>query len=335
MNAPMAVRFDRAFMFRDRAAHDAVMLGSVMAKDFLEHRAVSLAETYAEAALAVGVAQDHPLFAAGMRVAAKIDAGHGDGAGNGYHNRGHFRDVVQCAQVLARLNNDLPTPEHRLDGDDLAVLMMAALIHDYGHDGVGNRDRFGRMQHFRLERMAVDGVMGDMRAAQVPEAMQERVRVVVLTTDINGPAHYARAIHRAQFRGGRMPLDSEASAVIREPLAGLRDDLATSHVASLMRVADILPSAGLSEDHQWVMSDMLSAELGAMQGKPDFRLGLGGARYFIEEVVGTDGIPVPGMLKGTPTFENQAGRVFDPNLVALYRAVLAEIDAADTTAQAG
>ena len=60
-----------------------------------------------------------------------------------YHNNTHFLEVFTLAATLGC--------RARLDKDSLALLLTAALVHDYHHDGKGNQG-----QKLRLEKIAAD-----------------------------------------------------------------------------------------------------------------------------------------------------------------------------------
>ncbi|RYE99723.1 MAG: extracellular solute-binding protein, partial [Oxalobacteraceae bacterium] len=73
------------------------------------------------------VAPADPLHRAGMAAARDIDAGIGAGVPEGYHNARHYCEVLLCALAIAQLAT--------LARQEQALLLLAALLHDFHHDG--------------------------------------------------------------------------------------------------------------------------------------------------------------------------------------------------------
>jgi hypothetical protein len=99
----------------------------VAAFDALAATPAPLTHAYRLAMQVTGVAPAHPLHRAGMAAARDIDAGVGAGVPHGYHNARHFCEVLLCALAIAQLA--------ALSRHEQALLLLAALLHDFHHDG--------------------------------------------------------------------------------------------------------------------------------------------------------------------------------------------------------
>jgi hypothetical protein len=92
------------------------------------------------AAIQVAGNPTDPLYDAGMAIARDIEAGVGAGLGNEYHNKNHLCEVVLCAVAISKLAS--------LSQHESALLFVAAVAHDFHHDGLAN------VQPYRLESLA-------------------------------------------------------------------------------------------------------------------------------------------------------------------------------------
>lgn len=301
--------------YKGQRFEDARALGVRMSEDYKRNNDRSIYAEFNRLAAELGLDENDPatkaLLKAGNAIATKIDLGHADGGDNAYHNKGHFIDVLKSAALLARINDQTAEAagEPKLNNKHKAALLVAALIHDYGHDGKGNSPDGTRVP-FRLEGQAVNTARPDLEAAGVDQATIGVIGAAVLSTDVGGPHHAAKEAREALLTGKTPEIKDPETRQALEPLL---DDPQAAQVAALLRTADILPSAGLSVAHQSYQSDSLSQEVG-------FKLGAKGTVWFIENVVGTDNKPALGVPNGTPTFETAAGKTFNANLHDVYAA---------------
>lgn len=95
---------------------------------------------------------------------------------NPFHGNRHFMEVFATAALLGQH----ALKENRIERKDFALLLTAALIHDYGHDGGVN----GPVQ-FRLESLAVDKSKARLGAAGATKGELAIIRDFVLTTDVS------------------------------------------------------------------------------------------------------------------------------------------------------
>lgn len=188
--------------------------------------------------------------------------------GHPYHSATHHAEVATNATMLAGMG------EKPVRGRDMLLLLCAALGHDLLFDPRAPHRPF-------LREAAAAGAVGSiMDSCGADAADRQAVATLVLATELS-----ARPAVRAA---------AEGSAEGLPPcLAGLADP-GMARLAATLSDADLLCSAGLSEEWTETMSRRLAAENGRDLA-PEAVL------RFLEHSVG-DG------------FATEAGRWFDPNL---------------------
>ncbi len=201
-----------------------------------------------------------------------------------FHNQHHVREVV-CLAMLLAANADAVT---RRD------LFIAACIHDFGHDGQGNR-RGARHTPMRLERRALDLAHPYLKAAGIDDATWARVTVMVLSTDVSkdgsdavSPAEWLRrAVKNA-------PADGCPAA-----LQPLFTDAKLAHACALLEDADLGTSAGLPYDHARRMTALISDETGVLAPTPQTLIGfldhICHGAFITREAVELYGDNIPGL----------------------------------------
>lgn len=212
--------------------------------------------TFELAILSLAGRQDCPIVRAAGELARDMDAGIGSGAANPYHNRQHFCEVVLSTLMLGRLEG---MPRERL----LRVL-LAALAHDFHHDGQPN----GAVP-FRLERLAVDELGSYLAAAGVSRDERDRLEALILATEFAQGAPFARACH--QYHRGQVPERPDGSS-LPSGLERLGFDADLCAEAVMLTEADILPSVGLSIEHSMLCEQRLLREWHADPGPMDSKL---------------------------------------------------------------
>ena len=222
------------------------------------------------------------LGAALIDVALAADA---SSVANAYHNPVHSRDVGVIFANLMRLQTAITTGTANPDATDFLTGCCAAFGHDIGHDGSN-----GDGAPFRLERIAADTVGAIMEHHTVDTHLIERVYCAILATDVgNG--------YRALDEAARGSLSDDVPTCLRG-LEGRKN----RDVASLLRDADVMQSAGLTpEDH-----DRQTARLEKERGIPPYSMGVRGADFFFKD-----------LIQGR--FLSQAGHLFQPRLDRLLR----------------
>jgi hypothetical protein len=241
-----------------------------------------------EAAISViGLPPDAPLARAAHTLAHAIDAGVGDGRANPYHNSRHYCEVTLAALYLA-LRESLPLR-------DQAQLLLAALAHDFHHDG---RSSVGKP--FRLELLAAQATAPYLADAGVPQEEQARILSLILATETTVGVPHARRCHQHFSAGAPRP-----SAPPEEPgLAALCIDAGLARQAVLLGEADLLPSVGLTVGYGELTQANLASEWGRVMSAQD-------KLYFLENIFG----------------DFLISRFFSPNVQRLKDAMRREVNA--------
>jgi hypothetical protein len=175
-----------------------------------------------------------------------------------YHNHHHTREVATLAMLLAQ---DMPLAAQR-------EIFIAACIHDFGHDGQGNR-RGARHNAMRLENQSLDFAHPYLSAAGLDEISWQRIVVMVLATDVSkddasatSPAEWLRRAYKGSNAEGCPP-----------QLAPLFSDKTLAHQAALLEDADLGTSAGLPYDHASRMTALIADETGVLAPTPQTLIG--------------------------------------------------------------
>jgi uncharacterized protein len=206
-----------------------------------------------------------PLKDAGERIAADFDRGIGAGQKNAYHNRQHTAEVLCCAQVLNLLDQKASKP---LDAESHLLLLLAALVHDWHHDGGVNGE-----EYFRLEKIALKNAKPYLSSLSLLQ--QQKIDLIIRTTDVGGPHTFARTALAYQRLCARMkddddrppppppPQDMEILHSLTNP-----EHASTVEIAAMLRDADVLPSSGLTADYA-AITDTRFHEERALEFKPE------------------------------------------------------------------
>ena len=195
------------------------------------------------AARIAGLPESDPLCVAGDRIARDMDAGVGSGGDNPYHNAQHFCEVVLSALYLSLLAGLAPR--------ETTQLLVAALVHDFHHDGTTNAN-----VPFRLERLAAEATAPYLEAAGVSPEERARIAAMVFATEVVVGTRFARKCH-LHLAGGR-PRPSLRG--VPEPLAALAGDATLALQAVALGEADVLSSAGLTVEYGELQQENLARE---------------------------------------------------------------------------
>jgi hypothetical protein len=236
----------RAPFHRDpRQSPDAAAIDILAAFATISGLPDKLSQTFSAITACSGVKAPAPLVVAGQSLARLIDSGVGAGRGNAYHNAQHFCEVMLCACFLALLDE--------LEPDSIMEVVLAAMIHDFHHDGQVNGQNA-----FRLERRSVSEAMADLVQAGVPDLQRQNICALVLATDLAHGLPIAHACHA--YHAGAVPMPTIHP--LAPELARLVADPALARKALLVSEADVLPSVGLSIEYALQMQAPLSQEWG-------------------------------------------------------------------------
>ncbi len=202
-----------------------------------------VSRSYATLIEIIGQPPDDPLRHASVQLAQNLDAGIGTSPAAHYHNAQHVCEVLLSAHYIGLLAH-LGPQEHR-------QLLLAALIHDYDHDGSVNGPR-----HFHLERHSVRVVQAHLDANAVPVAIRPRLAAMILTTEIALGLPYTRSWYRHHYLGAPAPVHPAPAA----ELELLGADPVGSRLAIALAEADALASVGLGREYADLQLSRLAHE---------------------------------------------------------------------------
>ncbi len=220
---------------------------------------------------------------------------------NQFHNADHSREVLGNAIWLSRANAVLAgaTPGAlKLPADAVARLLLAAMMHDIGHDGTTNAvpaaDGTESYVPFRLEDRAFELMHPSLQRAGIAPAAIAALQVMLRATDPRARAG-VRVLTDAALYG--TPPGAAPSAFVDH----LRDpELALA--TALLCDADLMSSVGLTYAYYQRQSAALAAERGAPIAPAE-------TRDFFTKVVGNG-------------FSSAAGKRLDANLMRIRAAAL-------------
>lgn len=190
-----------------------------------------------------GIDSAEPLRAAACRIADDMDAGVGAGGANAYHNAQHFCEVTLNALYLALLATATP--------QQTAEVLIAALVHDFHHDGTKNISAA-----FRLESLSAQATAPYLDAAGVSPEVRARIAAMVFATEVIRGTRFAKDCYMHFTVGAPLPPHSD----LPPPLALLATDAGLALEAVIVGEADVLSSAGLTVQYGEVQQERLAEE---------------------------------------------------------------------------
>ena len=188
-----------------------------------------------------------------------------------YHNNMHYKKVLmQTIRLIAVHNNIYHDTAQEFDTRKISLLMLAACIHDLGHDGRGNTIK-GVFEQGRLEKRAFRLAASYLESCGLPQQDLAMIEVMLLCTDVaplgdpSNPVNQMKAAYRYHFLGqkkkiGPLNLDEELSV--------LQKDADLSLMALILHEADIGTSAGLDYNLTTYETAQLMREMGEEQAFP-------------------------------------------------------------------
>jgi hypothetical protein len=198
-----------------------------------------------------------PLVVAGFSLCKVVD-NVADKANKPYHNSLHTCEVMLSAYFLSLLAG--------LDKHEIAEIILAALIHDFQHDGKINGET-----PFRLERNSINAALPYMLTAKITLTQQQKIAALILATDTAIGLNIVRACYAHYIYGDSLPEIPSAAP----ELGKISEDPKKLVQALILGEADILPSIGLTIEHAFRLQEKLSLEW-------DVRLGLEDKLQFID-----------------------------------------------------
>jgi hypothetical protein len=200
------------------------------------------------------VDESHPYLSATLLSGVLADIPHD----NVYHNNDHFREVICLLCLLIARHNDLSP--FKLSSRDIMMLLMAACIHDFAHDGQGN---FIKGTHLpsRLETRSFEKAKPFLQLALPDDKnILDILKLFLICTDVSrgesgrSPAGHCRDIYLAH------EYDNIKAVNVPEIFEPLLRNQMLSLMALMLCEADIGMSTGLTYDYSKRMTCLVSRE---------------------------------------------------------------------------
>ena len=194
-----------------------------------------------------------------------------------YHNNLHFRKVLLHVLRMVAVHNYkiFSGTAYRLDHGDIARLIVAACIHDIGHEGKGNF--VDHKYHMAMiEKRSFAYAKPYQEAAGLDEGMLDDIRVMLITTDVSpvgdpiSPVNQLRAAYEYHFGMDESTEgEGEGEPALAEELAVLAEDSHLCALCVMLQEADIMNSAGVDYDITRFESMAVSKEIGLSHSLPE------------------------------------------------------------------
>lgn len=203
-----------------------------------------------------------------------------------YHGNEHYRKVMfhTIRLLAAHLDGDFPY-QPLLDRDDVLKMLIAAAIHDLGHEG-GDNMRDGIYTPGYMEQKSFDILRPYLEALGLERDFWGAIETIVFCTDItffageNSPCVRMKKIYRHFFMGGG-PEGEDVESMMIGKLRLFEDNPKLAVMAMLLHEADIATSAGLSYEQSRLETISIMEERGVKTAGPKTLL-----RFLIEQLDG-------------------------------------------------
>ncbi len=182
-----------------------------------------------------------------------------------YHNTLHYKKVfLQLMRLIDTHNGIYQGTGQELNARQAGLMLLAACIHDLGHDGKGNTIK-GVFEQGRLERRAFNLAQPYLEACGIGKGDLDALLLMLLCTDVSplgdpaNPANQMKAAYRYHFMDEKkkieaLNLDAELNA--------LEKDAPLVMMALILHEADIGTSAGLDYSLTTYESTLYRREMG-------------------------------------------------------------------------
>lgn len=183
-----------------------------------------------------------------------------------YHNGLHFMRVVTHSIRLISTHNFLEQP--KLDKSETTKLIIAACIHDLGHDGTGNIvDGIYHMARTELESFNLAKPF--LEKSGLSKSDLDDIKVMLFTTDVTmfpevtSPLDYLQAAYTLHLSGKKSDIE------FIPMLSALENRKDLCLLSMLLHEADIMNSAGVSYEITREESIKVSQEVGRHDSLPE------------------------------------------------------------------
>ncbi len=200
------------------------------------------------------IESSHQYYSAVMVAGVLADIPHD----NIYHNNHHFREVIVLLCLLMAKHNAIAP--FKLSSHDIALLLIAACIHDFSHDGEGNILKGAHMPS-RLEKRAFSRAEPFLAKALSHDTQaMDKIALFLICTDVSrgetgrSPAGYCRDIFLAH------EYDNVHTVNVPDMFDPLIKNPMLSTMASLLCEADVGISTGLTYAYAKRMTCLVAQE---------------------------------------------------------------------------
>ena len=278
-----------------------------LAKKEVAHKTWIITKTCFEACK---IPATHPLFLMAKDIADLIDSNAPLGTAgatysgnpNGYHNSRHMQEVVLNAMFLLTVYDTRQAEmKIKLDEDDKALLLFAALSHDLGHDGKTNREG-EKMVPFRMEKLSVAYTLpfaGKYMSEDEVKKFSADFETIVCATDIGSYQDFFNGV-LAYYHGEEDYLPDTTD--IPAELLPLASSEKLTELAAMLCDADIFSSIAYNFSCCWEQSLNLASELS------------GGVSVQAEERALRN---LVGFHENSVRIKSEAGQTFLPNFTTI------------------
>jgi len=220
-----------------------------------------------------------------------------------YHNRNHFADVTAVAASLIHTNLQMledKNPEAvNLNASEQALVVIAALGHDLGHDGHGNpADNI----YFNEDKSFIQ-IAPILEEAGLDQKKINKIQTMLLTTSPNGPHSILKSTAKSFRENGGVNWKKVDPEGKYPELKHLSQDTALTEMCAILSDADLYASSGAGLESNKVMSNFLTNETKKSGVNMDFTSD-NSRKFFLDNIVGTEGFASgAGRKNGNETFQ--------------------------------
>lgn len=213
-----------------------------------------------------------------------------------YHNRGHFSDVLFFAARFIKQNRDMQGQAGTVtltSGNEI-LLLLSALIHDFGHQGKRNPQSdplYNEQRSFKLAKAGLE-------ITDLPQRDMKIIECLLLGTSPDGARQAIECLCLADiFGNASYGIESIIDQVDPE---NLLSDPEIRLMAGMLADADIAGSAGISLDVTRRFSRQVLLEMSGNR-EPNKKSIESAIEYFLTKFMREDGfcsLPARALLQG-------------------------------------
>lgn len=186
-----------------------------------------------------------------------------------YHNNLHFRKVTLHAARLIDAHNADQKQKDPLTPRECALLLIAACIHDLGHDGTGNVGPDGAYSPGRLERRSFEYARPYLEQAGMDQESLSVLETMMICTDASRPDNPACPLTQLRSAASfHFTQDQTHAAGSGTLFNRLKDNRKTALLSLFLHEADIMNSAGVSVEQTSLETCQFRKESQGAQARP-------------------------------------------------------------------